>query len=329
MCKRVFALYTLWHNSPYTACPSRGPHVSTTFATLVIADISGSTPLYKAVGDAEAQRLIQLELDRLRRVLFEHGGVQVGQKGDDVLSYFKDADAAINAVLTLIEGSPETSLSVHVGVHCGPIVIAEKGVYGEAVNVTARLASVANPGEACVSDEAAALLHNGARQMLTPLGQLNLKGLTEQFAAHSLISPTANSFTQTRLPQSYGRTEDNLAAPEHLTLVLRHEGQSWSCPDNGELTVGRSPGCDVVLSQPWVSRLHMVITMKDGRLILSDRSTSGTYVKSEGGREIQLKRETVMLADSGLISPTLPLEHSEACLEFEILGRRQVPQNVA
>ncbi|WP_170752727.1 FHA domain-containing protein [Ruegeria lacuscaerulensis] len=303
--------------------------METTFATLVIADISGSTPLYKAVGDTEAQRLIQLELDRLRHVLRQHGGTQVGQKGDDVLSYFLDANAAINAVLELIEGSPETSLSVHVGVHSGQIVLAEKGVYGEAVNITARLATAANPGEACVSEDAAGLLPDSLRRMLKPLGRLNLKGLTEQFAAHSLISPTMSTFTQTRLPLSYGRTEAHFNAPEGLTLVVSHEDRSWRCQDNGELKIGRSPDCDVVLSQPWVSRLHMVLTMKDGKLILSDRSTSGTYVKSETGREIQLKRESVMLADSGLISPTLPIDVSEACLQFQILGRPQVPQNVA
>lgn len=303
--------------------------MNSTFATLIIADISGSTPLYKAVGDTEAQRLIQLELDRLRRVLADHGGIQVGQKGDDVLSYFVDADAAFRAALNLIEGPSETSLSVHVGVHCGPIVIAEKGVYGEAVNVTARLATAANPDEACVSEGVSTLLSPDLRRFLKPLGRLSLKGLSEQMAAYSLISPAADPFTQTRLPLSYGRTEDHWKPNEVLTLVLRHEDQSWRCHDNGELKIGRSPDCDVVLPQPWVSRLHAVLSMKDGKLILSDRSTSGTYVKSEAGHEIQLKRESVMLADSGLISPTLPIEHSEACLQFELLGRLQVPQNVA
>ncbi len=303
--------------------------MNTTFATLVIADISGSTPLYKAVGEGEAQRLIQMELDRLRRVLATHGGTQVGQKGDDVLSFFLDPNAALNAAMGLIEQSPETSLSVHVGVHCGPIVIAEKGVYGEAVNVTARLATAANPGEACVSNGVATMLQENLRQILKPLGQLNLKGLTERFMVYSLMNPDMDPFTQTRLPLSHGRTEDHWKPAERLTLLLTHGERSWRCHENGELAIGRSQDCDVVLSQPWVSRLHAVLSIKDGKLILSDRSTSGTYLKSEAGREIQLKRESVMLADSGWISPALPIEQSETCLQFELLGRSQVPQNVA
>ncbi|MEM7089557.1 MAG: FHA domain-containing protein [Pseudomonadota bacterium] len=296
---------------------------------MIIADIAGSTPLYKAVGDDEAQRLIQLEIDRLRTVLLEFGGTPVGQKGDDVLSYFDAPGAAFQAALKLIEPSTHTPLSVHVGVHCGPIVIGARGIYGEAVNITARFATAANPGEACVSQGVAALLANNHRQMLTPLGQLSLKGVAEPLTAYSLIHPESDSIMQTRLPQSFGRSEDNWQPREGLTLILRHEDNVWRCLGNGEFKIGRSPECDVVLTQPWVSRLHAVLSMKAGKLILTDRSTSGTYVKTAAGREIQLKRESVMLADSGLISPTLPIEHSEACLQFELLGRNQVPQNVA
>ncbi|MBO9435307.1 adenylate/guanylate cyclase domain-containing protein [Ruegeria sp. R13_0] len=303
--------------------------VESTFATMIIADIVGSTPLYKAVGDDEAQRLIQLEIDRLRSVLQEFGGIPVGQKGDDVLSYFENPSAAYNAALKLIEPSTHTPLSVHVGVHCGPIVIGKRGIYGEAVNVTARFATAANPGEACFSQGIAVLLPADLRRTLTPLGQLSLKGLTEPQTAYSLIHPESDSISQTRLPQSFGRTEENWQPREGLTLILRHEDRVWRCLGNGEFKIGRAPDCDVVLPQPWISRLHAVLAMKAGKLILTDRSTSGTYVKSESGREIQLKRESVMLADSGLISPTLPIDMSETCLQFELLGRNQVPQNVA
>ena len=303
--------------------------VDSKFATMIIADIAGSTPLYKAVGDDEAQRLIQLEIDRLRRVLLSFGGIPVGQKGDDVLSYFDDPNAAVQAALDLIEPDTDAVLQVHVGVHCGPIVIGARGIYGEAVNVTARFATAANPGEACVSASVAELLRRELRLMLKPLGRLSLKGVAEPLSAYSLVNPASDSTTQTRLPLNLGRTEAHWQASAGLTLILSHEDRAWRCVDNGEFTIGRAPDCDVVLPQPWVSRLHAVLAMKAGKLILTDRSTSGTYVKSEAGREIKLKRESVMLTDSGLISPTMPIDESDACLQFEIRGRPQVPQNVA
>lgn len=303
--------------------------MDSTFATMIIADIAGSTPLYRAVGDDEAQRLIQLEIDRLRTVLLSFGGVPVGQKGDDVLSYFDDPTAAFNAALALIEPSTDTPLSVHVGVHCGPIVIAERGIYGEAVNITARFATAANPGEACISQSVAALLPAELRQTLIPLGQLSLKGVSDPLTAYSLIHHDSDYNLRTRLPQNFGRSEDNWRSSDTLTLILQHEDRVWRCLGDSEFKIGRSEECDIVLPQPWVSRLHAVLSMKAGKLVLTDRSTSGTYVRSESGREIQLKRESVMLADSGQISPTLPIDRSDACLMFELLGRRQVPQNVA
>ena len=104
--------------------------------------------------------------------------------------------------------------------------------------------------------------------------------------------------------------------------MLYHDDQSWRCREGEELSIGRSNQCDVILPQPWVSRLHAVFSVKSGKLTLTDRSSSGTFVQIENAREIQLKRETVMLADSGLISPALPVLHTDARpLEFEIVRR--------
>jgi len=286
---------------------------------MVIADISGSTPLYKAVGDDHAQRLIQDEINRLRSVLLAFGGMPVGQKGDDVLSYFTDPDAALRATLDLITPPQGAALSVHVGLHHGPIVVAKQGIYGEAVNITARLATAANPGEACISETAADALAAELKPLLKPLGPLNLKGLTEPINAFSLISTRADTALRTRLPEWYGsRGENAPSGDEGLTLVISHQGRTWQRSANGQLSIGRSAECDIVLPQPWISRLHAVLAMKNGKLMLTDHSTSGTYVKSEAGREIQLKRETVMLADSGSISPSLPIDETETHLKFTI-----------
>ena len=198
---------------------------------MVIADISGSTPLYQAVGDDEAQRLLQLEIDRLRTVMLEFGGIPVGQKGDDVLSYFDDPDAAVYATLRMIERPVEAPVTVHVGVHSGPIVVAEKGIYGEAVNVTARLSTAANPREACISDNVASMLSPKLRQLLKPLGGLTLKGLSEPVTAYSLVNAVLDPSTQTRLPLDFGRTESNLQiGDEALTSGAQLRGSELAVP---------------------------------------------------------------------------------------------------
>ncbi|WP_170330785.1 FHA domain-containing protein [Ruegeria arenilitoris] len=291
-------------------------------ATTIIADISDSTPFYESMRDDQAQRLIQSEIDRLREVANSFGGVPVGQKGDDALCYFMDQDAAVKSALEMINKPHGTLLSVHAGVHHGPVVFAENGIFGETVNLTARLAAAANPGEACVSETVVSNLKPDVRQLLAPIGPLRLKGVSDPVKVYSLQVPTDGMSTVLHLPTFSDRNGSREGQNENFALVLYHDNHSWRCREGDEIKIGRSKDCDVVMPQPWVSRLHAVLSMKNGKLMLTDRSSSGTYVKVENAREIQLKREAVMLADNGLISLALPIQHADARpLEFEIVRR--------
>ncbi|KIC42144.1 hypothetical protein RA27_01705 [Ruegeria sp. ANG-R] len=296
--------------------------METKFVTTIIADISDSTPFYEAMGDDQAQELIQIEIDRLREVLRRYGGVPVGQKGDDVLCYFSDPEAATNSVLEMIQKPPGTLLSVHAGAHQGPVVVGYNGIFGETVNLTARLAAVANPGEACISDSVVKDLSPETRRLLTAIGSLRLKGVSQPVKAYSVAASTEGLSTVMHLPTQstgdiLGRSQN-----ENFALVLYHDDLTWRCREGGELKIGRSNQCDVILPEPWVSRFHAILSMKGGKLLLTDRSSSGTYVQFENAREVQLKRENIMLADSGLISPALPVLHADARpLEFEVVRR--------
>ncbi|WP_074733789.1 adenylate/guanylate cyclase domain-containing protein [Ruegeria halocynthiae] len=296
--------------------------METKLVTTIIADISDSTPFYEAMGDDQAQELIQLELGRLRDVLLGYGGVPVGQKGDDVLCYFYDPEAAIQSVLEMIQKPPGTLLSVHAGVHQGPVVVGDNGIFGETVNLTARLAAAANPGEACVSDSVAKDLSTETKMLLTTIGSLRLKGVSEPVKAYSVVASNGGLNTVMHVPTQTAGSYSEGHHSENFALILYYDDRMWRCREGGELKIGRSGQCDVILPQPWVSRLHAVLSMKAGKLMLADRSSSGTYVQVENAREVQLKRESVMLADSGLISPALPILHTDARpLEFEVVRR--------
>ncbi len=296
--------------------------METKLVTTIIADISDSTPFYEAMGDDQAQQLIQVEIDRLREVLLSFGGVPVGQKGDDVLSYFADPDSAVRSALAMVKKPSGTVLSVHAGVHHGPVVVREGGVFGETVNLTARLAAAANPGEACVSESVAEGLSPDTRQLLAPIGSLRLKGVSDPVKAYSVVPTSGGLSTVMHLPTQSGGDFAQDYQSESFALVLYSDDRTWRCREGEELKIGRSNQCDVILPQPWVSRLHAVLSIKGGKLMLVDRSSSGTYVQFENAREVQLKRESMMLADSGLISLALPILHTDARpLEFEVVRR--------
>ena len=88
------------------------------------------------------------------------------------------------------------------------------------------------------------------------------------------------------------------------------------------MLIGRSDDCDIVLSLPWISRKHAMVTVRDGKVMLADRSSSGTYVAIDGGHELFLRRETIMLTGNGVISPAMHPARPEADpIRFEIIRR--------
>lgn len=300
----------------------QGFAVGTRLGITILADISESTSFYEAVGDDRAQLTIQREIDRLREILITHGGVPVGQKGDDVLGYFEEHNAAVRAVLKMLSRSPGSALSVHAGLHYGPFVVNDGSIFGETVNLTARLAAAANPGEACISDSVAAGLCEDLSQLVRPIGALRLKGVSDPVDAYSLVSPEADLRTEVYQHTQTGKEKEHYEKSVDLSVVLYHDQRSWICREGKELQIGRSSQCDVVLDQPWVSRLHAILSLKDGKVLLNDRSSSGTFIRIQGGREIRLRREIVMLAGSGLISLALSSRHADARpLEFELVRR--------
>ncbi len=65
---------------------------------------------------------------------------------------------------------------------------------------------------------------------------------------------------------------------------------------------GRDPANTVVVTDPTASRLHARVELRGGKFILIDQSSYGTFVTIDGGSEIRLRREEMILHGSGIIA---------------------------
>ena len=286
-------------------------------ACVLLADISGSTGLYEAVGDREAQRVVGGELARLHTVMSDHGGVCIRQKGDDVLGYFAAPGPAFRAVCAMLAGPTDHALRIHAGLHYGQIVLADGDIFGEAVNLTARLAALANAGEALLSRSLFDQLPSEQRACLQPLDRLRLKGIRTPIEVYAFVDD--DPALQTKVFARPGHGEPRVA---EVAVVLTHGRHAHRCGDAQSLVIGRSDDCGIVLPRPWVSRRHAVVTVTGGKILLEDRSSSGTYVAIDGSHELFLRRETIMLASHGLISPAIRAAQPEADpVHFRIVQR--------
>ena len=147
--------------------------------TFVFADLVGYTSLTEKSGDQAAADVAR-EFRRAMLVLSrEHGAWHVKSMGDGAMIWVPDAGSAVRlAERTLIEvGTRPDLLPVRVGAHTGPAVMRDGDWYGSAVNVAARLADVARPNEAIVSDATQSIADDGARSVLCCRDEVGLCGV--------------------------------------------------------------------------------------------------------------------------------------------------------
>ena len=141
-------------------------------------DITGYTRLTEERGDEAAADLAARLATLVRRSSQEHGGQPVKWLGDGVMFYFADPGHGVLAALDMVEGVATHALPpAHVGIHAGPVVFQEGDYFGRTVNIAARIAEYARPGEVLVSQEvvdAAA----GTPVTFTEIGPVELKGVS-------------------------------------------------------------------------------------------------------------------------------------------------------
>jgi adenylate cyclase len=140
-------------------------------------DITGYTRLTEERGDEAAADVATRLGTLVRRSSQEHGGKPVKWLGDGVMFYFDEPGSAVLAALDMVEGVASHALPpAHVGIHAGPVVFQGGDYFGRTVNIAARIADYARPGEVLVSQEVVDA-PDGGPVTFTEIGPVELKGV--------------------------------------------------------------------------------------------------------------------------------------------------------
>jgi adenylate cyclase len=148
-------------------------------------DITGYTRLTQEHGD-EAAADLAASLNRLvTRTAMERGGRPVKWLGDGVMIHFRDPGLGVRAALEMVDGVRGVDLPpAHVGLHAGPVLFQEGDYFGRTVNIAARIADYARPGEVLVTTEVVEE-SAGSGCTFTPIGPVELKGVPGAIELHS------------------------------------------------------------------------------------------------------------------------------------------------
>ena len=116
---------------------------------VLFADISGSTKLYDTLGDTQAKRLIDECIGLMRGAVAHYGGRVIKTIGDEVMCVLPDADNGCLAAtemqlkIAALPAVADVKRAIRVGFHAGPVIEEASDVFGDTVNLAARMAGLA------------------------------------------------------------------------------------------------------------------------------------------------------------------------------------------
>lgn len=144
---------------------------------IAFVDLTGFTEVTRRLGDEAAAGLSLRLGEAARREADAHGGRMVKLLGDGALLYLPDATAAVSAAMTLLESLPDAGLGgAHAGIQRGPVIEREGDVYGQTVNLAARIADRAPDGAVYITADVASDLANGPFRFAS-VGAMDLQGI--------------------------------------------------------------------------------------------------------------------------------------------------------
>jgi adenylate cyclase len=148
-------------------------------------DLTGYTRLTEERGDAAAADLAARLAGLVRRSAQEHDGTPVKWLGDGVMFFFREPAAAVLAAVEMVEVVGRQGLPpAHVGIHAGPVIFQEGDYFGRTVNLAARIAEYARPGEVLVSQEVVDAAEGGP-VAFAEIGPVELKGVPGTLRLHA------------------------------------------------------------------------------------------------------------------------------------------------
>jgi adenylate cyclase len=223
------------------------------------------------------------------------------------------ADAA-SSMLIAISKLPKTAgvkLGMGIGFHFGPVIQKGDDVFGDPVNLAARLCEQAGNGQIILTEWTAKLLSPLYRAWLRNLDTAALKGRTDEVGLCELVWQADDITAIVHL-----KPEDKPVAGK---IRLTYRGKSIERRrDKDAITIGRGEDCGLVVAQENASRHHCTVERRKDKWVLADVSSNGTYVTIDGDKEMELDREELVLSKKGWITLGQPRVHATEVVEFAV-----------
>lgn len=292
---------------------------------ILFADICGSTALYENLGDDLARKMISRCINTMAGKISVYQGTLIKTIGDEVMVTFPSAEAAFHAACAMqvaVENDrPSDGIPLHVriGFNYGEVIKESNDVFGNTVNVAARVATITRAGQILATQAVFDALPPDLRDKMRQIMRAEFKGKQEHHEIYQVICEQEDTQnTRFGIP-AYRKPPDN-----NDEMILRYRDQSLKVnKERRSVALGRGETCDIVVQNDFASRLHFYIELRFGKFIISDQSTNGTYIRFSDGNVVHITREEIPLQGNGSISLGQSFAENPAeVVEFSISSTR-------
>lgn len=191
-------------------------------AAIMVADVAGYSRLMHNDEEATHTRLSALLTKVVEPAVSKHGGRIVKYTGDGFLAEFPSAVEAVRAaehfqtaVRDVTTADPaDKRIVFRVGINIGDVIVEANDIFGDGVNIAARLEGIAEPGGICISASARDQVDGKIDVEFTDLGEHSLKNIPRPVRAYAVKRSGSGSIDQS------GPALHQLSAPRLSIVVL-------------------------------------------------------------------------------------------------------------
>jgi class 3 adenylate cyclase len=161
----------------------------------LVADVVGYSRLMHKDEEATHARLTALLTDTVLPTIVRHGGRVVKNTGDGFLAEFPSAVDAVRAATQFqdlvhelaIGEAEDTRLVFRVGINIGDVIAGAQDIFGDGVNIAARLEGIAEPGGICLSSSAYDQVRGKVAVEFADQGEQSLKNISLPVRAYAVV----------------------------------------------------------------------------------------------------------------------------------------------
>ncbi|MCX7544770.1 adenylate/guanylate cyclase domain-containing protein [Marinicella gelatinilytica] len=272
---------------------------------ILFADVADSTALFDQYGDDVARTCIASVLNELLQDVHHCSGHLVKTIGDEIMCTFSRADDAITAASLmqnrLLNQQPEQNkpqIQIRIGMHCGEVIVEQNDVFGDAVNVAARMASFAKKNQIITNQSTLKQCRTDQLPMFRSLGAIDVKGKSQAIEMVEILWQQDKS----KLTRVTSTLDIKLPFEQGEVRMSINDKQYRLNINTPHLSIGRADDCDIQVKLLRTSRYHGEFDFKGGNFKYTDNSTNGSWVQQKGTTPIRIHRDSFLLQGEGWIA---------------------------